>query len=197
MLLDILNPFVLAQCVILLTHCSLLQLTLCSSQIFSSGSDTEVVNVKITINSRSKIPCNTVNFYIKQCHWLNTPLKDSLFLYVEIRKPWCDLDSELPKERKLFMKFGNFPQSKAMEIFHHSKLPSSLIKLIQIKEDCYQMLFLDIGLSHGGFQFDHMIHCWSPLSEATMRVGNKFIWFKIPDQSFAYQALHCFTQATS
>ena len=47
---------------------ALLQLILCSSHIFLSGSDTEVINVKITINSRSKTPCNTVNFYIKQCH---------------------------------------------------------------------------------------------------------------------------------
>ena len=80
---------------------ALLQMTLCSSHIFWSGSDTEVVNVKITINSRSKTPCNTVNFYVKQCHWQNTPLRESLF--VEIRKRWFDLDSELPIWEKIFL----------------------------------------------------------------------------------------------
>ena len=168
------------------------------SYIFWSGRDIEVSNVKITINSKCKTPCNTVNFYIKQCYWQNTPLRDSLFLFVEIRKCWSDLNSELPVREKTFYKVQqSSSQSKAMEIFHYSKLPSGLINLIQIKEDCYQMLFLDISLSYGGFPFNHMIHCWSAFSEATLRVGNKFIRFKIPDQSFVYHVLRCFTQATS
>ena len=171
---------------------ALLQLMLCSSNIFWSGSDTEVVNVKITINSRSKTPCNNVNFYIiKQCHWQNTPLRDSLFLFVDITKRWSDLGSEqLVQEKTLHEVRQSSSQSKAMEIFHYSELLSGF------KEDCYQMLFLDIGLFYGGFQFDYMIHCWWPFLEATIRV-DKFIRFKIPDQSFVYHALHCFTEVTS
>ena len=176
LLWDILNPFVFAQCVILLMHC-------CSwrSHIFWSGSDTEVVNVKIIINSRSKTPCSTVNFYIKQCRWQNTPLSDSLFLSIEISKRWSDSDSELPvQEKTLYEVWQSSSQSKAMKIFHYSELPSDLVSLLQIKEDWYQMSFLYIVLSYGGFQFDLMIHCWSEFSEATLRVGNKFIGFKIP-----------------
>ena len=170
---------------------ALLELTLCSSHIFWSGSDTEVVNVKMTINSRSKTPFNTVNFYIKQCHRQNTPLKDSLFLFVEISKRWSDSDSELYEVQPSSL------QSKAMEIFHYSELPSGLISLLQIKEDCYQMFFVDIGLSYRGFWFDYMIHCWSAFSEDTLRIGNKFIGSKISVQSFVYHALHCFTEASS
>ena len=94
-------------------------MTLCSSHTFWSESETEVVNVKITINSRSKTPCNTVNSYIKQCHWQNIPLKDSLFLFVEIRKCWSDLD-----KKKFFMKFGNLPRSPKLwrsSLFRTSK----------------------------------------------------------------------------
>ena len=167
------------------------------SHVSWSGRDTEVVNIKLTINSRSKTPCNTVNFYIKQCYWQNIPLRDSFFLFVEIRKCWSDFDSELPVREKTFYEVRQSSlQSKAMEIFHYSKLSSGFISLLQIKEDCYQMLFLDIGLSYGGFQFDHMIHCWLAFSEATLRVDNKFIGFKILDQSFVYHVLHCFTKAT-
>ena len=90
---------------------ALLQLTFCSSHIFWSGSETEGVNVKITINSRSKTPCNTVNSYIKQCHWQNIPLRDSFFLLIEIRKRWSDSDSELPIREKTLYKFGSLPRS--------------------------------------------------------------------------------------
>ena len=122
---------------------ALLQLTLCYSHIFRSGSDTEVVNVKITINSRSKTPYDIVHFYIKQCHWQNTPLRDSLFLLVEIRKRWSDSEL-LIREKTLYDIRPSFLQSKAMKIFHYCEFPSGLISLLQIKEDCYQMLFLDI-----------------------------------------------------
>ena len=83
---------------------ALLQLTLCSSHILWSGSDTEVVNIKITINFRSKKPCNTVNFYIKQCHWQNTSLRVSLFLFVEIKKMliWFELGIACPRENFLW-----------------------------------------------------------------------------------------------
>ena len=106
---------------------ALLQLTLCSSHIFWSGTDTEVVNIKIVINSRSKIPCNTASFYIKQFHGQNIPLRDSLFVLVEIRKRWSDSDSELPIWEKTLYEVREFSsQSKAMEIFHYSELPSGL-----------------------------------------------------------------------
>ena len=188
LLLDILNVCAYQMCYFI---DALLQLTLCSSHIFWSRSDTEVVNIKITIDSRSKTPCNTVNFYIKQCHWQNTPLRDSLFLFVDISKCWSDLDLELLVREKTLQQSS----SQAMEIFHYSKLLSGLISLLQIKEDSYQMLFLDIGLSYGSFQFDHMIHCWSAFLEATLRVGNKFIGFKIPNKSCLPCA--CFTEAAS
>ena len=147
-----------------------LQLMLHSSHIFWSGSDTEVINVKIIINSRSKTPCNTVNFYIKQCHWQNTHLRDSIFHFVEIRKRWSGSNSELPIREKILS--GVRQSSSQSKILHYSEFPSDLISLLQIKEDCNQM-FLDIGLSYGRFQFDHMIYCWSPFPEATLRVGNK------------------------
>ena len=38
-----------------------------------------------------------------------------------------------------------------MEIFHYSKPPRGFVILLQIEEDCYKVLFLDIGLSYGGF----------------------------------------------
>ena len=104
---------------------ALLQLTLCSSHIFWSGSNTEVVNVKITIDSRCKTPCNTVNFYIKRCHRQNTPLRASLFQLIEIRKRWFDSDTELPIREKTLDEVRQFSsQSKAMETFHYSELPS-------------------------------------------------------------------------
>ena len=149
LLLDILNPLCLPNVLFYW----------CRSHIFWSGSDTEVVNVEITMNSRSKTHCNTVNFYIKQCHKQNTLFRDSLFLLIEIRKRSSDSDSERTiREKTLYEVRQSSAQSKAMEIFHYSELPNGLISLLQIKEDCYQMLFLDIGLSYGGFQFDYMIH---------------------------------------
>ena len=57
-----------------------------------------------------------------------------------------------------------------MQVFHYSELPGGLISLLQIKEDCYKVLFLNVGLSYGGFQFDHMIDCRSPLSESTLTI---------------------------
>ena len=44
------------------------QLTLCSSHLFGSGCDTEVINIKVIINSRIKTLRNTVNLYIELCH---------------------------------------------------------------------------------------------------------------------------------
>ena len=108
--------------------------------------------------------------------WIRLCLPNVLFY-------WCIVTFDAP--------------SKALGIFHYPELPSGFISLLQIKGDCYMMLFLDIGLSYRDFQFDHMIHCWSPLSKVTLRVGNRFIRWKIPDQSCVYHALHYFTQATS
>ena len=104
MLLDILNPFVCPMCYFI---DALLQLTLCSFHRFCSESDTEVVNIKITTNSRSKTPCNTANFYIKQCHWQNTP--SSCLQRLENVDPIRTRNCR--SERKLFMKFGNLPRS--------------------------------------------------------------------------------------
>ena len=84
-----------------------------------------------------------------------------------------------------------------MHVFHYSELPGGLISLLQIKEDCYKMLFLDVGLSHGGFQFDHIIHSRSSLSESTLRISDKFVGFMKPDQSFVDHTFHCFVKAAS
>ena len=98
----------------------------------------------------------------------NTPLRDSLFLLVEIRKGYSDLDSKFPVKDKTLSDVGqSASQPLAMQVFHYSELPGSLISLLQIKEDCNKVLVLNVGLSYGGFQFDHMINCRSSLSEST------------------------------
>ena len=47
---------------------ALLQLMLSSLHIFGSGSDAEVVNIEVILNSRSELHCDVVYFYIEQCH---------------------------------------------------------------------------------------------------------------------------------
>ena len=49
----------------------------------------------------------------------------------------------------------------------------------------------------GGFQFDHMIDCQSPLSKSTLRIGDKFVGLAKPDQSFVDYMLHSFAEAAS
>ena len=44
----------------------LLQLTFCSLYIFRSGSDAEVINIEVILNSRSETLCDAVCFYIEQ-----------------------------------------------------------------------------------------------------------------------------------
>ena len=85
----------------------------------------------------------------------------------------------------------------AMQVFHYSEPPDGVISLLQIKEDCSKVLFLDVGLSYGGFQFNHMIDCQSPLSESTLRIGDKFVGLEKPDQSFVSHKFHSFAEAAS
>ena len=56
---------------------ALLQLTLSSSHIFSSGSDVEVVNIEVILNSKSETLSNAVYSYTEQRHRQITPVKDS------------------------------------------------------------------------------------------------------------------------
>ena len=46
---------------------ALLQLMLSSSHICGSGSDAEIVNIEVILNSRSEPHCDAVYFYIEQC----------------------------------------------------------------------------------------------------------------------------------
>ena len=186
LLLEILKPFALAQWVIFLVHC-------CSWSL-ASGSDAEVVNIKVIMNSRSKTLCDVVYFYIEQCHWQNTPLRDYLFLLVEIRKGWSDLDSEFPVREKTLHESGkSASQPHAMLVFRYSE-PPGVVSLLQIKEDCYKMMILDVGLSYGGLQFNPMIDCRSPLSESTLRI-NKFVGLEKEGQPFVSHTLHSFADA--
>ena len=169
---------------------ALLQLVLSSLYIFWSGSDAEVI-----LNSRSETLCDAVYFYIEQFHWWNTPLGDSLFLLVEIRKDWSDSGLEFPVQVKTLYEVGQSAlQPHAMQVFHYSEPPGSVISLIQIKEDCHKVLFLDVGPSYGGFQFDHIIDGWSQLSESTLRIGDKFMGLEKSDQYFVGHMLHCFQE---
>ena len=77
------------------------------------------------------------------------------------------------------------------------RTPGGVVNLLQIKEDCYKVLFLDVGLSFGGFQFNHMIDCWSPLSESTLRIVDKFVGLEKPDQPFVGHTLHSFAEAAN
>ena len=130
----------------------------------------EVINIEIILNSRSKTLYDAIYFHIELCHWQNTtPLRDSLFLLVEIRKGWSDsdTDSEFPVWEKTEVGQST-SQHHIIQVFKYSKLPGGFISLLQIKEDCYKVLFLDVGLSLGGFQFDLMIYCRSSLPESTL-----------------------------
>ena len=113
----------------------LLQLALGSSIIFWSGSDAEVVNIEVILNSRSETLFYAVYFYIEPCHWQNTPSGNSFFLLVEIRKGWSDLDSEFPVREKLLYEVGqSASQLHAMQVFHCSKPPGGVISFLQINE---------------------------------------------------------------
>ena len=160
---------------------ALLQLTLGSSQIFWSRSDAEVVNIEVILNTKSETFLMLFIFILnsvtdKILSW-GTPSSCLWRLgKVDPTRTWNFLS-----ERKLFMK---------MQVFHYFEPPSGVKSLLQIKEDSYKMLFLDVDLSYGGFQFDHMIDYWFPLSESRLRIGDMFVGLEKPDQSFVGHTLH-------
>ena len=129
---------------------------------------------------------------------LNSVSRDSLFLLVENRKGWFDSYPEFPvREKTLYDVVQTTSQPHPMLVFHHSKPPGGVVSLFKIKEGCYKVLFLYFGLSYGDCQFNHMIDCWSPLSESTLRISNKFVELEKPDQSFVGHMLYCFAEAVS
>ena len=169
----------------------LLQLTLGSLHIFWSWSDGEVVNIKVILNSCCNAVYLILNSITDRILLWGTP---SSFLWwlekVDPTQTWNFLC-----ERNLY-EGQSALQPHAMQVFHYSKLPGGLISLLQIKKDCYKV-FLDVGLSYGGFQFDHLIDCRSLLSESTLRIGDKFVGLEKPDQSFVGHMLHSFAEAAS
>ena len=170
---------------------ALLQLTLSSLHIFWLGSDTEVINIEVILNSRSQTLCDAAYFYIEPSQWQNTPLRDSHFLLVEIRKKsWSNSDLKFPiREITLYEARQSALQPYVMSVFHYYKSTGDVVGLLQIEEDSYK-LFLDIGLSYRDFQFNHMIDCQSLLSESTPRIGDKFFGLQKSDQSFVGHMLH-------
>ena len=91
---------------------ALLQLVLSSSHIFSPGSDAEVVNIEVILNSRSETLCDAVYFYIEQCHRQNTLLGDSSSCLWRLEMVDLTRIQNFLSKKKLFMKLGNLPRSR-------------------------------------------------------------------------------------
>ena len=89
---------------------------------------------------------DAVNFYIEQCHWQNTPLMDSLFLLVEIRKGWSNSDSKFPIWEKTLYKVGQYRS------FIIPNFQAVLLSILQIKKTaircCFWMLASFMEVSH-------------------------------------------------
>ena len=126
--------------------------------VFWSGSYAEFVNIEVILNSRRETLCDAVYFYIYN-------VTDKI-------PPWRTPSSclwRLEVRKKTLYELGQSAlPSHAMQVFYYSEPPGGVVSLLQMKKkDCYKVLFLDVGLSYGGFQFNHMINCRSPLSEST------------------------------
>ena len=80
----------------------------------------------------------------KKFHWQNIPGGI----------PSSCSNSEFPVWEKTLYKVGQSPlYLHAMQVFHYSETPGGVLSPLQIKEDCYKVLFLDVDLCYGGFQF--------------------------------------------
>ena len=157
-----------------------LQSTLCSLHVFRCGSDTKVINIEI-------IP----QFQKWDTLWCCLFWTVSLTIYSPegLPLPAYKLEKFDPtrtqnflSEIKLFMKLGNLSHCpKSIQVFHYSKHPGGLISLLKIK-DCYKVLFLDVGLSYEGFQFDHIHVTMLPNIHPTYTV-----WL-----SYSYSVTFCY-----
>ena len=93
----------------------------------------KIVNIEVVLNSRCETLCDAAYFYfyIEQCHWQKTPLGDSLFLLVEIRKGWSHSGPEFPVWEKTLYEVGQSPsQPYVMQVFLYSEPSGGVVNLL-------------------------------------------------------------------